>query len=48
VLRDHPDLAASITAKVMERRDSLDSLRSASNEEAQRTVLSRIRNWFGL
>jgi small-conductance mechanosensitive channel len=48
VLRDHPELAASITAKVMERRDSLDSLRSASKEEAQRTVLSRIRNWFGL
>jgi len=48
VLRDHPELAASITAKVMERRDSLDSLRSASKEDAQRTVLSRIRNWFSL
>jgi small-conductance mechanosensitive channel len=48
VLRDHPDLATAITAKVVERRGSLDSLRSASHEDAQRTVLSRIRSWFGL
>lgn len=48
VLHDHPELAASITSKVMERRGSLDSLRMASNEEAQHTVLSRIRAWFGL
>ncbi len=48
VLHDHPELAASITSKVMERRGSLDSLRTASNEEAQHTVLSRIRAWFGL
>jgi small-conductance mechanosensitive channel/CRP-like cAMP-binding protein len=48
VLHDHPELAASITSKVMERRGSLDSLRTASHEEAQHTVLSRIRAWFGL
>lgn len=48
VLRDHPELAAAISAKVMERRDSLDSLRAASNEEEQQTVLSRIRAWFSL
>ena len=48
VLRDHPELAASISSKVAERRGSLDSLRNATNEEAERTVLSRIRQWFGL
>ncbi|HEX6097776.1 MAG TPA: mechanosensitive ion channel family protein [Thermoanaerobaculia bacterium] len=48
VLRDHPDLAASISSKVAERRGSLDSLRNESHEEAQRTVVSRIRHWFGL
>ena len=48
VLRDHPDLAASISSKVMERRGSLDSLRNASNEDAHQSVLSRIRTWFGL
>lgn len=48
VLQDHPELAASISAKVMERRGSLDSLRHASNEDAHHTVLSRIRAWFGL
>lgn len=48
VLHDHPELAASISSKVMERRGSLDSLRHASSEEAQQSVLSRIRTWFGL
>lgn len=48
VLRDHPELAASISSKVMERRGSLDSLKNASNEEAHHTVLTRIRHWFGL
>lgn len=48
VLQEHPQLAAAISAKVSERRGSNDSLHLASNEEAQRTVLSRIRAWFGL
>lgn len=48
VLRDHPELAATISSKMMERRGSLDSLRNASGEEAHQTVLSRIRAWFGL
>jgi small-conductance mechanosensitive channel len=48
VLRDHPELAASISSKMMERRGSLDSLKNASNEEAHQTVLTRIRHWFGL
>ena len=48
VLHDHPDLATSISTKVMERRGSLESLKEASREEAQRTILSRIRAYFGL
>lgn len=48
VLQNHPDLATSISSKVAERRGGLDSLRAASHEEAHHTVLSRIRNWFGL
>ncbi|HYC89711.1 MAG TPA: mechanosensitive ion channel family protein [Thermoanaerobaculia bacterium] len=48
VLQEHPQLAAAISAKVSERRGNIDSLHLASNEEAQRTVLSRIRAYFGL
>ncbi|HEX6087815.1 MAG TPA: mechanosensitive ion channel family protein [Thermoanaerobaculia bacterium] len=48
VLQEHPQLAAAISAKVSERRGNIDSLRLASNEEAQRTMLSRIRAYFGL
>ena len=48
VLQEHPELAAAISAKVSERRGNIASLRLASNEEAQRTVLSRIRAYFGL
>ncbi len=47
VLVDHPDLAATISAKVMERRGTLDSLRSEEREE-QGTILSKIRAYFGL
>jgi small-conductance mechanosensitive channel len=48
VLQEHPQLAAAISSKVSERRGNIDSLHLASNEEAQRTVLSRIRAYFGL
>lgn len=48
VLIDHPELAAAISAKILERRGTLDTLRAGSREEAERTVLSRIRAWFGL
>lgn len=49
VLLNHPDLAASISAKVMSRRDALDSFRDdASREEEQESILSRIRSYFGL
>jgi len=48
VLLDHPELAAAISARVTERRGNIASLRMSSNEEAQRTMLSRIRAYFGL
>jgi len=48
ILRDHPELAKAISEKVMERRDHLDELRASSVEEEEQTLLSRIRNYFGL
>ena len=48
VLIDHPELAAAISAKVTERRGGIDSLKNASRDEAQRTILSRIKTYFGL
>jgi small-conductance mechanosensitive channel/CRP-like cAMP-binding protein len=48
VLLDHSELADAISAKVTERRGNLDSLKNASHEDAQRTILSRIRTYFGL
>lgn len=46
VLQSHPELAASISAKVMERRDA--AARTAAPDDAQQSVLSRIRSYFGL
>jgi small-conductance mechanosensitive channel/CRP-like cAMP-binding protein len=48
VLHDLPELAAAISAKVMERRGTLDSLRDETSEEEAKTILSRIRSYFGL
>lgn len=48
ILRDTPQLADAMAAKVMQRRDALDSIRSASTEEEESTLLSRIRSYFGL
>lgn len=48
VLQEHPELAAAISAKITERRGNIDSLRMASKEDAQRTMLTRIRAYFGL
>lgn len=47
VLQSHPDLAAAISARVVERRGRLETLRE-SHEEAHRTMLSRVRQYFGL
>lgn len=47
VLQNHPDLAAAISAKVTERRGSLDSRQVEAHDE-QESVLSRIRAYFRL
>jgi branched-chain amino acid transport system substrate-binding protein len=48
VLHDHPELAEAITAKVMQRRDMFESIRNASREEVEKTIISKIRAYFGL
>ncbi len=48
VLQDVPDLATAISAKVMERRGTLDSLRDGAHDEEEKSILSRIRSYFGL
>lgn len=48
LLHEHPELANTLSAKVMRHRDALDSLRATSEEEAEITLRTRIRSWFGL
>ena len=48
ILHDHPELAKAISEKVVERQGHLDELRNANVEEEETTLLSRIRNYFGL
>jgi small-conductance mechanosensitive channel len=48
VLHDHPELAAAISAKVAERRGSLDTARAGTPADEQKTILSKIRAYFGL
>jgi small-conductance mechanosensitive channel/CRP-like cAMP-binding protein len=45
ILVSHPDLAAAISAKVLERRDNVPP---GKEEDEERTILSRIRSYFGL
>jgi small-conductance mechanosensitive channel/CRP-like cAMP-binding protein len=48
ILTDHPDLVETITAKVVQRQDHLDSIRSGSPEEEELSIVERVRAWFGL
>ncbi len=48
ILRETPELAQSISQKIMERRDRLDEIRSMSAEEEELTILSRIKSYFGI
>lgn len=48
VLYDHPELAATISAKVLERRGTLESRRVDVHEDAHESIVSRIRAYFGL
>lgn len=48
ILQSHPELAGAISSKVMQRRGHLDSLRAGVGEDEEKTILSRIRAYFGL
>jgi small-conductance mechanosensitive channel len=48
LLVEHPELADSLSEQIAQRQEHLDTLREESPEEVQGTVLSRIRDWFGL
>ncbi len=48
ILRDHPELASSISAKVVERRSSLDSFRASIRDDQETSMLEKIRSYFGI
>ena len=48
ILHQHPELAAALSHNVMQRRRDLDSVRAGAAAEEETTVLSRIRDYFGL
>jgi branched-chain amino acid transport system substrate-binding protein len=43
----HPELADALSEQIAQRQEDLETFREGSPEE-QITVLSRIRDWFGL
>jgi small-conductance mechanosensitive channel/CRP-like cAMP-binding protein len=48
VLQNSPELAAAITARVVDRRSHLDAFRHMSHEEHHASILSKIRHYFGI
>jgi small-conductance mechanosensitive channel/CRP-like cAMP-binding protein len=48
ILSDHPDLVEAITAKVVKRKGHLDAIRSGTPEEEEKSIVSKVRAWFGL
>jgi small-conductance mechanosensitive channel/CRP-like cAMP-binding protein len=48
ILTGHPNLVEAMTAKVLQRKGHLDAIRSGEPEEEERTIVSRVRAWFGL
>jgi small-conductance mechanosensitive channel len=44
----HPELADALSEQIAQRQEHLDTFREENPEEMQTTVLSRIRDWFGL
>jgi len=48
ILSDHPNLVEAMTAKVLQRKGHLDAIRSGEPEEEERTIVTRVREWFGL
>jgi branched-chain amino acid transport system substrate-binding protein len=48
VVLAHPGLANSLSEQIAQRQEHLDTFRETSPDEVQSTVLTRIRDWFGL
>lgn len=48
ILQSHPEITKVISSKVAERRVRLHELKSASIEEEEMTLVTRIRTYFGL
>lgn len=48
ILNTHPDLAGAISHQILQRREHLESLRGATPEEQELTLMSKIRSYFGL
>jgi small-conductance mechanosensitive channel/CRP-like cAMP-binding protein len=48
ILNSHPDLAGAISRQIIMRREHLDTIRGENREQEERTLMSRIRSYFGL
>ena len=48
ILHQHPELATTLSHKVMQRRLDLENVRAEAAAEEEKSVLSRIRDYFGL
>lgn len=48
VLVDHPELAATLSHRMSQRRDELQTILAPTPEEAETTILTRIKTYFGL
>ncbi|HEX9164017.1 MAG TPA: cyclic nucleotide-binding domain-containing protein, partial [Thermoanaerobaculia bacterium] len=48
ILQDTPEFTKVISSKVTERRIRLNEMQTASPEEEEITLLTRIRSYFGL
>jgi len=44
----HPELADALSEQIEQRQEHLETFRDNSPEQAETTVLSRMRDWFGL
>ena len=48
VLAQNPELASGLSARIVERKQHLESSRSATQTAEQTSLVSRIRSWFGI
>lgn len=48
ILKGHPDLAHAISRKMLERREQLDIRQKEEIEHEERTLITRVREFFGL